>query len=104
AGGEPSRQAQQLGAALGVELPAGFGQVVVYQSDRLAQGQAALATAQRAVVLFERALVLLLAAVVVLVGLALVVSVDRWRTLAQLGLGTALAAVVAVVAVRRVVA
>jgi hypothetical protein len=102
-GGQPSEQVEELANALEVQLPPDFGQVVVYQSDRLAEGQSALANAQRAVALFKRALVLLLVAVVVLVGLALLVSVNRWRTLAQLGLGTALAMVLAVVVVRRVV-
>ena len=47
AGGDPAQQEAQLEQALGRDLPDGFGQIVVYQSDSLANAQTNLQTAQR---------------------------------------------------------
>jgi hypothetical protein len=96
-------QVERIGTALGVDLDDDFGQITVYESDRLADAQATVAEAQRALAIFQRAVVILVVAALVLIALALVVSPNRWRTLAQLGIGGALVMVLAFVIVNRVV-
>jgi hypothetical protein len=96
-------QVQRIGTALGVELDDDFGQITVYESDRLSDAQATVAEAQRALAIFQRGVVLLVIVALVLIALALIVSPNRWRTLAQLGIGAALVMVLAFVIVNRVV-
>ena len=55
AGGDPDEQAAQLSAAVGRDLPDGFGQLVVYDSEALADAQETVRTAQRMLVLAQRA-------------------------------------------------
>lgn len=86
-GDAPSRQIQMLATALGVQLPADFGQVTIFQSSTLSQAQDALK-------LLRKAIVVLLILTVVLIAAALLVSTNRMRTLAQLGLGLAVAMVI----------
>jgi len=81
--------------ALGVTLPANFAQFTVYDSGQLWAVQQAVATA-------KRDLVISVVATVVLLLLAMLVSVQRRRTLLQLGLWLVIAAV-AVTAVLRAV-
>ncbi|MGQ0805884.1 MAG: hypothetical protein ACT4PI_18765 [Actinomycetota bacterium] len=85
-----------LADAFGIELPADFGQITVFDEDQLS-------AVQDAVHLVERFVRLLVIGAVVLLAAALVLSLDRRRTLLQLGLGTAIAAYVAFTVVRRVV-
>jgi hypothetical protein len=82
--GNPSAQIQQLADALGRPLPPDFGQIPVFTS-------ATLEEAQRAVELVRRGIVLLLIVTVILLAVTLLLSVNRWRTLAQLGVGLAVA-------------
>jgi hypothetical protein len=100
---EVPEQIARVSAALGVQLPDDFGQVVVYQSESLADAQTTVAQAQRAVALFQRAVVGIVIATLVLIALALLVSTNRMRTLAQLGIGAALVMILAFVIVNRVV-
>jgi hypothetical protein len=86
--GQPSAQAQELAGKLGVTLPPDFGQIVVFTSD-------SLHTAQVALRLIKRVLVLLVVLTVVLIALSLVFSLHRLRTLAELGVGIAVAMLVA---------
>jgi hypothetical protein len=102
ADGDPAQQVADLEAALGRDLPDDFGQLVVYQSDRLADAQASIESAQRLLVLAKRALLVLLIATVALLALTIVLARDRWRAALLLGLGAAAAMVIARTLVRRV--
>lgn len=80
----PDAARARLEEALGVTLPEDFGSVVVLRSN-------ALESAQTAFRLAERAVALLVLVTLILICGALLVSVNRRRTLAQLGLGSFLA-------------
>ena len=102
-GGDPVEQTAQLEAALGRDLPDGFAQLVVYDSDTVADAQEAVQTAQRILVLAERAVWLLVVLSVVLVAATIVVAPRRARAVLVLSLGTAATMVLLRSAVRRVV-
>jgi hypothetical protein len=93
---QPSAQAQELASKLGVTLPPDFGQIVVFKSD-------SLHSAQQALRLVKRGLVLLIVLTVVLIALTLLLSLHRLRTLAELGIGVAVAMLVAWAVTRRIV-
>jgi hypothetical protein len=82
-GEDPSAEIAKLEAALGITLPATYGQIVVYDSTDLEPLQKALYWS-------ERLLVLLLILIPILVAAALVVSTRRRRTLIQLTVGGAI--------------
>ncbi len=88
---EPSEAVSRLESAFGIDLPDGFGTVVVYDADELAALQKAVRT-------FERLVIVLVLLVLVLIGLALWLSPRRRRTLLQLMTGFA----VGLVVVRRI--
>jgi hypothetical protein len=90
-GEAPSAEIAKLEAALGIDLPDTYGQVVVYDSTDLEPIQKALYWS-------ERLLILLLILIPILVAAALVVSTRRRRTLIQLTVGGAIGLVI----VRRV--
>jgi hypothetical protein len=90
---DPADQIAQLEAMTGRTLPADAGQLVVYESDALAQGQATLANAQRAVVILKRSIVAILALTVITFVGAIVVAQRRRRM--AIGLGLALLIVAA---------
>ncbi|BFU43235.1 hypothetical protein [Krasilnikovia sp. MM14-A1004] len=81
--------------ALGVTLPANFAQFTVYNSGQLAAVQQMVKTAKRDLVLF-------VVATFVLLGLALLISPGRRRTLLQLGLWLVVAAVTVAAVIRAV--
>ena len=92
--GDPTEQIAELEDATGRDLPDDFGQLVVYQSDELADRQASLEGAQQMVALAKRAvwaLVMLTAAL--LVG-TVIVARNRWRAALWLGLGGIVAMVI----------
>jgi hypothetical protein len=76
----PDEVRARIEEALGITLPEDFGSIVVLRSR-------ALGTAQSALALAERAIVLLVLVTLVLIVAAVLVSVNRRRTIAQLGLG-----------------
>ena len=102
ASGDPDQQIAELSAATGRDLPADFGQLVVYQSDRLADAQASLESAQRVFVLAKRAVWVLVGLTIVLIVATVVVARRRWRATLLLGVGGAAAMVLTRAAVRRV--
>jgi hypothetical protein len=102
ADGDPQQQIAELESALGRDLPEDFGQLVVYQSDRLSDAQASVESAQRTLVLAKRALWVLLIATVFSIALTIVLARNRWRAAMLLGLGTVAAIVIARTGVRRV--
>ena len=90
-GGEvPDEAREAISSALGVEVPEDFGEIVVFESDRLE-------AAQDAVSFFDRAIVFLVVLTLVLIALALWMSRHRRRTLLQLVVGS----MVGIVVVRR---
>lgn len=90
-GGEvPDEVRERISLALGVEVPEDFGEIVVFESERLE-------AAQEAVSFFDRAIVFLVILTLVLIGLALWVSQRRRRTLLQIIVGS----MVGIVVVRR---
>lgn len=101
--GDPAAQLAELEVALGVTLPEGFGQLVVYEGDAVDSVTAAVASAQRAVVLVKRAVAVVLAVTVASFALSLVCARDRRRAALGLLLGGAAAFAVAHTAIARVV-
>ncbi len=94
-GDDPTAAIQKISQALGHPLPSDFGQVTVMTT-------AQLAPIQTAVERFNRLIVLILVLTVVLAVLALLVSVNRRRTVIQLGVATAVALLVAALAIRKI--
>ncbi len=103
ADGNPEEQIAALSEATGRNIPADFGQLVVYQSDRLADAQASLETAQRIFVLVKRTVWVLVGLTIVLIAATILVARRRWRATLLLGVGGAAAMIVTRAAVRRVV-
>jgi hypothetical protein len=103
ASGDPDEQIAELSSATGRDLPPDFGQLVVYESDRLADAQASLESAQRIVVLAKRAVWVLVGLTVVLIAATILVARRRWRATLLLGVGGAAAMILTRAAVRRVV-
>jgi multisubunit Na+/H+ antiporter MnhC subunit len=90
-GGEvPDEVRDKISSALGVDVPEDFGEIVVFESDKLE-------AAQDAVSFFDRAIVFLVIFTLVLIALALWMSRRRRRTLLQLVVGS----MVGIVVVRR---
>jgi len=84
-------------SAFGVELPEDFGQIPVFNENRLSEAQDALHLA-------DRFLVVLVALTLISAGGALALSVDRRRTVLQLGLGVVVATYLVFTILRRVIA
>jgi hypothetical protein len=84
----PDEAVAALSSYLGVDLPEGFGQITVFQSEALAQAQDALVLLSRLVVVFVVLTIAFAAAAVAL-------SHRRRRTVLTLGLGAAAAIAVA---------
>ena len=103
ASGDPAEQIAALSEATGRDLPDDFGQLVVYQSDELADAQASLQNAQRVFAFAKRALWLLVALSIALVALTILVARRRWRATFFLGLGGLVAMVIVRSATRHVV-
>lgn len=87
----PDEMRTKIETALGVQLPDDFGQLVIFDDDRLQ-------AAQEALVRFERLLYVLLAVYVLAVAGAIALSKQRRRTIVQLSAGL----LVIVVAERRI--
>jgi hypothetical protein len=104
ADGNPDEQVAQLSTALDRDLPAGFGQLVVYDSERIADAQEMVREAQRILVLAQRAVWAAAALALVLVVATILVSPRRLRGALVLAVGIAGAMVVLRVAARQVVA
>ena len=104
ADGDPQQQIAALESALKRDLPDDFGQLVVYQSDQLADAQASLKSAQDTLAAAKRSLWVLIIATVVTFVVALLLARNRWHAALLLGLGAVVAMVLARVATNRVVA
>ena len=78
----PEQARQLLASALGVSLPPDFGQVPIMSSEQLHSYQSAAK-------LFDQLIVVLIVLAVVCFALAVILSMNRRRTLVQLGLAIA---------------
>jgi hypothetical protein len=101
--GDPSEQIAELEAATGRDLPDDFGQLVVYQSDRLAEAQASVQNAQRAFAFVKRTTVLMAILAVVFTAATILLAHRRWRATLWLALGGVVAMVLSRAVVHRVV-
>jgi hypothetical protein len=101
--GDPTEQIAELESALGRDLPPDFGQLVVYQSDRLADAQASLQSAQNALAFAKRAMWALIGLTIVLLVVTMLLARNRWRAALLLGLGAVVAMILARTAINRVV-
>ena len=102
--GDPAVQIAALSTALHRDLPANFGQLVVYESDKLASADETVAMAQQALVLARRGMYLILALTVVLLVATVLVANKRRRAIAVLSLAAAVTFLITRVALRRAVA
>ena len=94
ADGDPTEQIAELEDATGRDLPDDFGQLVVYQSDDLADRQASLESAQQTVALAKRAVWALVMLTTALLVATVIVARNRWRAALWLGLGGIVAMVI----------
>ena len=103
ADGDPAEQAAELEQAFARDLPDGFGQLVVYSSESLADGQEAVARAQQAVVTVKRAIVLIVAITVLAFAASILLAVRRRRAILALLLASSAAMIIARTIVRKIV-
>jgi hypothetical protein len=89
----PSVARQQLSAALGKQLPPTFGVIVIAESAQLDK-------AQQVVKAFDFLVIAIPVLTVVLAAIAIALSVDRRRTLIQLGIGIVIAFVLALLLIQ----
>ncbi|MEN9644520.1 MAG: hypothetical protein RL238_1189 [Actinomycetota bacterium] len=94
---------QILSRVFGVTVPENFGQITVLDAQQVEKASATLGTAQQALSIFQKATFLLGIVALLFVALALYLSLDRRRTLAQLMLGIGIGALVMRIAIDRVV-
>ena len=101
--GDPSAQLAELETALDRDLPDDFGQLTVFESDRLADAQASVQNAQRTMALLKRATWVLAALAVVLLVATVLVANNRLGAGLWLALGSVVAMVLSRAVVHRVV-
>ncbi len=99
----PQEQISALSDALGVDLKPTFGQITVYQNDKVADAETYVSLAQKIAKQIKRLVVLLVLVALLLVVVTMVVAYDRRRTAIMLGIGVATAVVLAQIAERRLV-
>lgn len=97
-------QVKALSDALGVELPSELGQVVLYESDAVAEADSTVANAQRALRIFYGALKILVGATVVLSILVVFAASNRRRGLRNLSVAAMVAFALGLAGINRAVA
>jgi hypothetical protein len=100
--GDPSEQIADLEQATGRDLPDDFGQLTVFESDKLAEAQASVQNAQRLFALFRRATVLLAILAVVFLAASVLLSRNRWHAALLLALGATVGMILSRAVVNRV--
>ncbi|MFZ4719624.1 MAG: hypothetical protein ACOYMR_09380 [Ilumatobacteraceae bacterium] len=95
---------QALSKVFGVSVPEDFGQVTVLNAAQVETASSTLSTAQTALSVFKKGTVVLVILALLMIALALFVSVDRRRTLAQIVLGIGVGALLMRIAIDQVVA
>ncbi len=99
----PQEQISELSDALGIDLKPTFGQITVYENDKIANGEAYVATAQKIAKQIKRLVVLLVLLAIVLIAVTILIAKDRRRAVIWLGIGVATGVVLAQIAERRLV-
>lgn len=93
-GGDPREQRAALAAALGRDLPEGFGEPVVFRSESLSEVGGTVEVVRDTFVLAKRVFWILLLAGLGLAALSIRLSVQRWRAAAFLVAGLFLMALI----------
>jgi hypothetical protein len=93
-----------LARVFGVSVPDDFGQITVLNAEQVQNASATLNTAQRALSIFQKGTFLLAVLAFLVIGLAMVLSLDRRRTLSQLMLGIGIGALIMRLGIDQVVA
>jgi hypothetical protein len=101
--GDPDEQIAELEDAFGRDLPDDFGQLVVYSSATVADGQAAVARAQDAFAMFKRGIVVMIVLTLVCLAACVVLAANRRRAAIALLLSIVAALAMGRVLVRTVV-
>jgi hypothetical protein len=99
----PSEQVELLSEAIGRDLRPTFGQFTVYESDKIDEAQSAVSVARDVAKQIKRFTVLLVVVSVLMIALTIFVAPVRRRAMIQLGIGVAVAVVLAVIIERRVI-
>ena len=98
-----NRMVQVLARVFGVTVPENFGQITVLNAEQVDAASATLSSAQQALSIFQKGTFVLGVLALLMVALALYLSLDRRRTLAQLMLGIGVGALVMRIGIDRVV-
>lgn len=97
-------QVAALSDALGVKLPAELGQVVLYESDAVANADSTVSNAQRALRIFNGALPVLIGATIVLCVLVVLAASNKKRGIRNLSVAAMVAFALGLVGLNRAVA
>ena len=99
-----SEAVQKLAQIFGVSVPDDFGQITILDAAQVEKASASLNTAQRALAIFQKGTVVLVVLALLFIALALFISLDRRRTLAQIVLGIGVGALLLRIGIDQVVA
>lgn len=99
-----NQMVQVLARVFGVSVPENFGQITVLNAEQVDAASSTLSAAQQALSIFQKATFVLGVLALLMVALALYLSLNRRRTLAQLMLGIGVGALVMRIGIDRVVA
>jgi hypothetical protein len=103
-GGDPAEQIASLEDALGRDLPDDFGQLVVYESEKLGAAKESVARAQQALVVFKKSIVVMIVVTLACLVASAVLARSRRRAIVILLLGTVAAMAIGRAIVRTVAA
>jgi hypothetical protein len=92
-GGDPAEQIASLEEALGRQLPADFGQLVVYEGEAVAKAETAVTRAQQALTFFKRSVLVVYVVAIGAAGGSVFLARRRPRALGYLSLGVVAAMV-----------
>ena len=99
----PQEQVALLSDAIGRDLSPTFGQFTVYESDRIDNAQSVVSLARDVAKQIKRFVVLLVIVSLLMIALTIWVSRDRRRTIVMLGIGVAIAVILAIIIERRLI-
>ena len=99
----PQQQISALSDALGLDLKPTFGQITVYQNANIDHAETYVSLAQKIAKQIKRLVVLIVLVALVLIAVTILVAYDRRRAVIMLGIGIAVAVVLAQIAEKRLV-
>ena len=99
----PQEQISALSKALGVDLKPTFGQITVYENNKIEHAETYVSTAQKIAKQIKRLVVLLVVVALLLIAVTILVAYDRRRAVIMLGIGVAVAVVLSQIAEKRLV-